>query len=175
MDKPIKNLIQFIREQQNLNQVVLKEELQGNNETLAAIDEPVIPPTDDEIIEDGEILDDPNLLPDPILDLETNTIEQKKIMLIEYFKKLFDKIHIVKRHIDTLSFDSAVFDNAAIGATHLQFNLEGLHDKVSTYIEDQYESDKYERSLYVYLSFMEELKLIVRLIYRQVIKQEKTK
>ena len=88
-------------------------------------------------------------------------------MLIDYFDKLINKIVIVRDHIDTLSFDSVISSNTVIGASQLQFNLEELKSKVSKYIEDQYDTDKYERSLYVYLSFMEELKLIVKLLQKQ--------
>ena len=94
-------------------------------------------------------------------------IENKKISLVDYCDKLLNKVTIVIDHIDSLSFDSVVSSNMVIGASQLQFNLEELKSKISKYIEDQYESDKYERALYVYLSFMEELKLIVKLLQKQ--------
>lgn len=172
MDNTMKGLIQLLKEEQKSRRKVLTEELQNvtsNDYTKETdlINEPVMPPTDDEFIEDGAVLDDPNLLLDPAFSFGESTIEQKKVMLIEYFDKLISKIVIVRDHIDSLSFDSVVSSNMVIGASQLQFNLEELKTKVTKYVEDQFETDKYERSLYVYLSFMEELKLIVKLLQKQ--------
>lgn len=171
MNNTMKGLIQLLKDEQTSKRSALKEELQNvtsNDYTqeTSLINEPAMPPTDD-TIEDGAVMDDPNLLLDPALNFESSTIEQKKIMLIEYFNKLIDKVVIVRDHIDSLSFDSVVSSNTVIGASQLQFNLEELKSKISKYIEDQFETDKYERSLYVYLSFMEELKLIVKLLQKQ--------
>lgn len=171
MNSTMKGLIQLIKDEQALRcsalkEEVLKEEMQtvtGNNYTQEtnAINGPAMPPAEDVGLED------PNLLLDPALNFAFITLEQKKTMLIEYFNKLINKVVIIRDHIDTLSFDSVMSSNMVIGASQLQFNLEELKTKISKYIEDQYESDKYERSLYVYLSFMEELRLIVKLLQRQ--------
>ena len=171
----MKNIIQLVKDEQKANRSVLNEELQNVTsdnyaQDTGLINEPAMPATDDDV--DGEtveepVMEDPSLLLDPELNFETTTVEQKKIMLIEYFEKLINKIVIVIDHIDSLSFDSVVSSNMVIGASQLQFNLEELKSKTSKYIEDQFESDKYERSLYVYLSFMEELKLIVKLLQKQ--------
>jgi hypothetical protein len=174
MNSIMKEAIQLIKDDQALRQkVYLSEELQPVSSDNYAqetnlINEPAMPSTDDELIEGDEaVMIDPNLMLDPALNFESNSIEQKKIMLVDYFDKLLNKVVIVIDHIDSLSFDSVVSSNMVIGTSQLQFNLEELKSKVSKYIEDQYESDKYERALYVYLSFMEELKLIVKLLQKQ--------
>jgi len=178
MNNIMKNLVQLIKNDQDLRRNilhgddVLNEELQVPNDNYDQEtdlnNEPAIPSTvDDNMVEDDMSMDDPNLMSDPALNFETNSVEQKKIMLIDYFEKLLNKISIVTEHIDKLSFDSVVSSNMVIGATQLQFNLEELKGKISSYIKNQYESDKYERALYVYLSFMEELKLIVKLLQKQ--------
>lgn len=134
---------------------------------------------DDQLIEDpvteyndveeelGLVPEDPN---EPYYS-ESNygevSVEQKKVLLIEYYSKLINKVVIVRDHIDSISFDSAVSNNVNISTSELQFSLETLKTKIERYIEDQYETDKYERSLYIYLSFMEELKLIVKLLQKQ--------
>lgn len=172
MNSTMKEIFQFIKDDQASKRSQLNEDGIQNvtNDGLQQTDanfEPEMPSTDDAIIEDDAVLEDPNLLLDPAMNFASNTVEQKKIMLIDYFDKLINKIVIVRDHIDTLSFDSVLSSNSVIGASQLQFNLEELKSKVSKYIEDQYDTDKYERSLYVYLSFMEELKLIVKLLQKQ--------
>ena len=177
MNNTTKGIIQLLRDEQNLKRKALNEELQSvtsDNYTQETnlINEPGMPPSDDDV-EDDAVMDDQNLLLDPAFTMESSALEQKKIMLIDYFQKLINKIVIVRDHIDSLSFDSVVSSNMIIGVSQLQFNLEELKSKVSKYIEDQYDFDKYERSLYVYLSFMEELKLIVKLLQKQAKKLEK--
>lgn len=174
MNSTMKDVIQLLKDDRALRQkVYLSEELQPVSSDNYAqetnlINEPAMPSTDDELIGGDEVvMDDPNLMLDPALNFESNSIEQKKIMLIDYFDKLLNKVVIVIDHIDSLSFDSVVSSNMVIGASQLQFNLEELKSKISKYIEDQYDLDKYERALYVYLSFMEELKLIVKLLQKQ--------
>lgn len=174
MNSTMKEVIQLLKDDRALRQkVYLSEELQPVSSDNYAqetnlINEPAVPSTDDELIGGDEVvMDDPNLMLDPALNFESNNIEQKKIMLIDYFDKLLNKVVIVIDHIDSLSFDSVVSSNMVIGASQLQFNLEELKSKISKYIEDQYDLDKYERALYVYLSFMEELKLIVKLLQKQ--------
>jgi hypothetical protein len=170
----MKEVFRLLKEDKELkDKVYLSEELQPVSSDNYAqetdlINEPAMPSEDEELIDGGEmVVDDPNLMLDPALNFESNSIEQKKIMLVDYFDKLLNKVTIVIDHIDSLSFDSVVSSNMVIGASQLQFNLEELKSKISKYIEDQYESDKYERALYVYLSFMEELKLIVKLLQKQ--------
>jgi hypothetical protein len=172
MNSAMKEIYKFLKDEKSLNQNVLKEELQpitsgGYEQEMDLITEPALSSADDIMIEDDVVAEDPSLLLDPALNFESSSVEQKKVMLIDYFDKLIDKVVIVRDHIDTLSFDSVISSNTVIGASQLQFNLEELKGKISKYIEDQYEADKYERSLYVYLSFMEELKLIVKLLQKQ--------
>ena len=177
MNSTMREIFQFIKDDQASKRHLLNEDgiqnatNDGLNET-DAVYEPEMPLSDDASVEGDAVLEDPNLLLDPVLNFDSSTIEQKKIMLIDYFNKLIDKIIIVRDHIDSLSFDSVVSSGVVIGASQLQFNLEELKSKLSKYIEDQYDSDKYERSLYVYLSFMEELKLIVKLLQKQAKKLE---
>lgn len=183
-NKIMKEVVSLIKEDQILRRKVydqnLKEELQISDENYydqntSLINEPQDPYAEDEMMMDDGMMgmEDPALMMDPALNFETNSIEQKKIMLIDYFEKLLDKVSIVINHIDNLSFDSVVSSNVVIGASQLQFNLEELKGKISSYIRDHYEGDKYERALYVYLSFMEELKLIVKLLQKQSKKNNK--
>jgi len=172
MNNTMKEIFQLLKDEQTLKRSALKEEIQNvasNNygQEKDLVDGMALPPVDNGMGVDEMSPEDPNLLLDPALNSGMNTLEQKKTMLIDYFEKLINKIVIVRDHINSLSFDSVVSSNTFIGASQLQFNLEELKSKVSKYIEEQYDSDKYERSLYVYLSFMEELKLIVKLLQKQ--------
>jgi hypothetical protein len=172
MNNTMREVFQILKDEQTLKRSALKEEIQnvtGSNygQETSLVNGSAMPSIGGGMGVNDMSLDDPNLLLDPALNFEMNNLEQKKTMLIDYFDKLINKIVIVRDHIDSLSFDSVVSSNTFIGASQLQFNLEELKSKVSKYIEEQYDSDKYERSLYVYLSFMEELKLIVKLLQKQ--------
>lgn len=170
MSNAIKELFQFVKEMQSAEKSVLAEEFQNATDN-SSIQNNIV----DEQIPEGELEQmplDPNLLMDGGI-FENKTVEQKKVMLIDYFSKLIDKVVIVRDHIDTMSFDSVVSSNVTINTTQLQFHLEELREKVATYIEDQFETDKYERALFTYLSFMSELELIVKLLHKQINKNNK--
>lgn len=159
------------------------EEFQNDPQENAYLDEveytgePAVMPEhydDEEYEEEGDDFPMANLTDEDVLNIYTNVenIEQKKILLIDYFDKLIDKSKLVRDHIDNLSFDIAIVDRTSISISELQFRLEELRSKIIKYIEDQFKTDKYERSLYTYLSFMEELKMIVKLLNKQINKKK---
>lgn len=175
MDKTFKDYINMLKEVP-AEQSVLVEEFQGAASETYPNDVAETDPfpnqwldAGDEVVQTEEDIYDPNQMFDPNIEMFTPmmSMEQKKTLLIEYYSKLIDKIKIVRDHIDLISFDT-ILSSDTIGISEIQFNLEELKRKVEKYIEDQFIEDKYERALYLYLSFMEELKLNTKLLNRQV-------
>lgn len=171
MDKTFKDYIKLIMNGTQSNESVLVEEFQN------AEDEVYMNDVEQTGVDQGDWLDDedleeevydPNAMFDPGIEMVTiATVDQKKTLLIEYYSRLLEKIEVVRDHIDLISFDT-VLSGDTIGITEIQFNLENLRDKIEKYISDQFVEDKYERALYLYLSFMEELKLLTKLLNRQI-------
>lgn len=171
----MKEIFQILKEGTTSSQFVIEEELQGIEPPMET--QQSIPLETQDVVTDQEIIDQMSNQPDYVMynpalpnldDLNNRTIEQKKILLLDYYDKLIDNTVLIRDFIDNLSFDLITSDNAMLNVAELQVFLDELNTKMVKYLEDQYETDKYERALYVYLSFREELMLIVKLLQKQL-------
>lgn len=106
--------------------------------------------------------------PDLLISMATISQDKKKVVLMEYFDKIFDYAQRMHQTANLYDLDLIKDDKLEIGYKNLLKAFEDFENKISAYLEDSFETDTYERALYIYLMLHSELTLLVKL-YRKAL------